>query len=290
MDLESVVARLAEQVERRFYGKYRGLVVDNADPEKLGRLRLRVPSVLGDEVVTGWAAPCVPYGGGQDQGFLFVPETDAGVWVEFEEGDLEFPIWVGTYWSRPGGESEVPKPMGADPPQEAPTCKILKTASGHTIELEDQKGEEKITIRHAKNSFISLDKAGSVIVGNQKGSTLILNAKDENAVLLEQHGHVITLSEDGVLVSNSEGAFIELKGTKAKLVAEGGVQVSGKSITLDGGSIALGGNAALSVMVTEKFIALFNAHTHLTAMGPSGPPVPPLEPVSISSVGVKIAK
>ena len=50
-------------IERRFYGKYRGIVVDNQDPSKLGRLKLRVPSVLGKDVVTGWATPCVPYGG-----------------------------------------------------------------------------------------------------------------------------------------------------------------------------------------------------------------------------------
>ena len=105
MELEHVIARLAHEVERRYYGKYRAFVVDNADPEQLGRLKLTVPSVLGDEVVTGWAMPCVPYGGAENQGMLFVPDIDAGVWVEFEEGDLEFPIWVGTFWSKPGGDS-----------------------------------------------------------------------------------------------------------------------------------------------------------------------------------------
>ncbi|HEX2187455.1 MAG TPA: phage baseplate assembly protein V, partial [Longimicrobiaceae bacterium] len=95
MEMEQLVGRLAEESERRFYGKYRGFVVDNDDPEQLGRLRLVVPSVLGPEVVTGWAAACVPYGGAAGMGTLFVPEVDAGVWVEFEEGDLEFPVWVG---------------------------------------------------------------------------------------------------------------------------------------------------------------------------------------------------
>src|SRR5262245_9179951 len=151
MNVEKVVANLAHKVERRFYGKYRGLVVDNHDPESLGRLTLLVPSVLGPEVVTGWALPCVPYGGDSNQGFLCIPEPGAGVWVEFEEGDLEFPIWVGTFWSRPGGHSELPKPNHADGSEQGsvqspPTRKIFKTRKGHTIQFEDADGEERILI------------------------------------------------------------------------------------------------------------------------------------------------
>ena len=170
MNLEKVIANLAQKVEHRFYGKYRGFVVDNADPEHLGRLKLKIPSVLGDEVVTGWALPCTPYGGDADQGFLFVPEIDAGVWVEFEEGDLEFPIWVGTFWSKPGGESELPKPNDPDGTeqgsvQDPPTRKIIKTVKGHTIQLEDADGEEMITIFEATNGHvITMNKDGVKIM------------------------------------------------------------------------------------------------------------------------------
>jgi uncharacterized protein involved in type VI secretion and phage assembly len=151
VDLEKVVATLVHQVERRFYGKYRGFVVDNDDPKRLGRLRLRVPSVLGPSVVTGWALPCVPYGGDVNQGFLCIPERGAGVWVEFEEGDLEFPIWVGTFWSEPGGKSELPKPTNADGAeqesvQSPPTRKIIRTRRGHPVQFEDADGEERIII------------------------------------------------------------------------------------------------------------------------------------------------
>jgi uncharacterized protein involved in type VI secretion and phage assembly len=164
-ELERTVAELVRLVEHRYHGKYRGLVVDNADPERLGRLRLRVPSVLGDTVVTGWALPCAPYGGMGDQGLLAVPAVGAGVWVEFEEGDLEFPVWVGTFWSKPGGTSELPRanqPGGKESSiPDPPTRKILKTAKGHTIQIEDADGSELILIHEATHGHtVTLDSAG----------------------------------------------------------------------------------------------------------------------------------
>ena len=180
MELEKVVADLLQKVERRFYGKYRGFVVNTEDPKRLGRVRLQVPSVLGREVVTGWAMPCVPYGGQKNQGFLSIPEVGAGVWVEFEEGDLEFPIWVGTFWSEPGGESEIPALNGADGKerkneQKPPTRKIIKTQKGHTIQFEDADGEEMVTIIQRinkdlcnvitlKNDGITISSAGDVTI------------------------------------------------------------------------------------------------------------------------------
>jgi uncharacterized protein involved in type VI secretion and phage assembly len=178
MNAERAVANLVQSVERRFYGKYRGLVVDNDDPERLGRLTVRVPSVLGSEVVTGWAMPCVPYGGDQNQGFLCIPEPGAGVWVEFEEGDLEFPIWVGTFWSKPGGDSELPRPNNADGSeqqsvQSPPTRKIFKTQKGHTIQLEDADGAERIIISDGeRENRIVFSTSGVSIVNKDNAITM----------------------------------------------------------------------------------------------------------------------
>lgn len=151
MDIEKTVAQLMQKIERHFLGKYRGFVVDNEDPESLGRLKIKVPSILGNDVVTGWALPCMPYGGDMNQGMLFIPTIGAGVWIEFEEGDLEFPVWVGTFWSKPEGDSELPKANNAegveeDNVQSPVTRKIIKTLKGHTIQFEDKDGEEMITI------------------------------------------------------------------------------------------------------------------------------------------------
>lgn len=180
MDVEKVVADLVQKLERRFYGKYRGFVRENSDPYHLGRLKLTVPSVLGPEVVTGWAMPCVPYGGHGNNGFLYVPEVGAGVWVEFEEGDLEFPIWAGTFWSGPGGVSEWPKLNDTDGnehenQQDPPTRKIIKTQKGHTLQFEDAADEEMITLVEATHKHVvTLNKDGIQIIDGVNGNTIIL--------------------------------------------------------------------------------------------------------------------
>lgn len=207
MNLEQVVATLIQKVEQRFYGKYRGLVVDNADPENLGRLKIKVPSVLGNEVVTGWATPCLPYGGAENQGFLFIPEIDAGVWVEFEEGDLEFPIWVGTYWSKPGGESELPKPNDPDGAEQGsvqnpPTRKIIKTLKGHTIQLEDADGEEMVLLVEAVNGQVmTLNQDGIKITDGKNGNTVTLDSS--GIVIEDKNGNVITMDSSSVTIKSS---------------------------------------------------------------------------------------
>ena len=86
----------------RYFGKYRGSITNNVDPMMLGRVQVRVPAVLGDGTMS-WAMPCTPFAGpGVD--LFVVPPTGANVWVEFEGGDPDYPIWSGCFW----GTGEVP--------------------------------------------------------------------------------------------------------------------------------------------------------------------------------------
>ncbi|MEV0293907.1 phage baseplate assembly protein V [Nocardia sp. NPDC050710] len=182
VELERIVADLVERSERRFYGKYRGIVVDNEDPARLGRLKVMVPSVLGPDVVTGWATACVPYGGSAGNGFLFIPELRAGVWIEFEEGDLEFPIWVGTYWCKPGGNSQAPRPRlddgtEAGDVQQSPTRRIITTVKGHTLQFEDADGSETVVVREGtRGHSITMNKDGVKIV-DATGNALEMSAE-----------------------------------------------------------------------------------------------------------------
>jgi uncharacterized protein involved in type VI secretion and phage assembly len=186
--IEDLMTRVVDKIETRFYGKYRAFVVDNADPENRGRLKLSIPSVLGNEVVSGWALPCAPYGGAPDQGFFFIPEVDANVWVEFEAGLLDYPIWVGTFWSKPGGTSEVPKPGDSQSP---PTRKIIRTLKGNSIEMEDKDSEEVFIITYndgSKTNVVTMNKDGIAIVdANQNKITLdasgaVIEDKNQNKI------------------------------------------------------------------------------------------------------------
>lgn len=109
------IARLSpcEKVLKRDCCKHRGVVVDNLDPLQMGRLKVQAPDVLGELAV--FAMPAVPYAG-PGVGFLLTPPVGANVWVDFENGDLETPVWSGCFWN-PG---EMPAEAGPD-------TKVLQT-------------------------------------------------------------------------------------------------------------------------------------------------------------------
>lgn len=150
--VEHILRRLVDRVERSFYGKYLGFVVDNQDPQRRGRLRLLVPEVLGD-VVSGWAEPCLPYGGGANFGTYSVPpvtrgpdgEYATGVWVEFRGGQCQFPIWTGVCWGAPDGPSEAPGDADGDAP--IPGVHVARSFAGHSLIAVDTPGQERMELR-----------------------------------------------------------------------------------------------------------------------------------------------
>jgi hypothetical protein len=120
----------------RYYGKYRGKVENNVDPMMLGRIQVSAPAVLGDGTMS-WATPCVPFAG-SGVGLFMLPPVGTNVWVEFEGGDPNYPIWSGCFW----GTGEVP----AQPAIEQ--MKVFKT-NGVTLTVNELPGAGGVTLEVA---------------------------------------------------------------------------------------------------------------------------------------------
>lgn len=144
----------------QFYGKYRGTVANNIDPQQMGRLQVSVPAVLGDGRLS-WAMPCVPFAG-SGVGFFAIPPPGANIWVEFEGGDPDYPIWSGCFW----GLGEAP----ATPAIEQ--MKVLKTDTA-TITVNDVPGLGGIKIETASGARIEITVQG-IEINNGMGGVIKL--------------------------------------------------------------------------------------------------------------------
>ncbi|MBV8299834.1 MAG: hypothetical protein JO083_09865 [Candidatus Eremiobacteraeota bacterium] len=167
-----VLTKLVQRIENRFYGKYRGIVVSNTDPLNLGRIQATVPRLLAAETL-GWALPAFPYGGVAEEGYFAVPSVGAGVWIEFEEGDLSYPIWTGTWYQ-----------SGQIPESATPKQKVFKTTSGHKIVLDDD--AKSVTITDANSNVISLDSSAIKITAGQ-ATQIVVDAPQIQLVANSSH-------------------------------------------------------------------------------------------------------
>lgn len=263
--MDRTMAERMARSDATYYGKYRGRVVENEDPEGRGRLKLNVPSLFGGDIVTDWALPCMPFGGEDGVGQLTVPSVDALVWVEFEQGDPSYPIWVGTYWDAS---------MAA--PADVPVKRIFKTPFGHILELDDTDGEEAIRVLHGGGSTasVTLDEAGSVILTDNSGASITMDADRAELTVEDANGNSVAMSASGTVVTDANGNSVEL--------AASGVTVTAQQVTVDAQSIALGGPGGEPLIKGQSFLTAFMTHTHPTGVGPSGPPVPQGEASSLS--------
>lgn len=193
----------------RFYGKYEAVVTDVADPKKIGRLRAKVPAVLGTDVDSGWALPCAPGGGGKDRGLLFLPQVGDTVWIEFAAGDVSRPIWTGTFWGAPdsaGGADDLASETGPEAPQgdgkdASDTLTVLKTKSGHELTFDDDgnvvllaNGNGKTSLRFEDDGTVVVT-ADAIKLGSSAGEKLVLG--DTFMQFFNQHTHPTGVGPSG---------------------------------------------------------------------------------------------
>lgn len=176
----------------RYYGKYRGTVFNNIDPEQRGRIQALVPAVQG-VVPTTYALPCFPIAGKQE-GMFMVPQIGAAVWIEFEQGDPDYPIWTGCFW----GESpaapaiphpEIPQAAVIPPPLPLGQNILIQTTLQHMLLISDA---------------VPIPVMAPIPAPTTPGTGGI--------VLRSPSGAMIVVNDAGIFINNGKGASIEMIG------------------------------------------------------------------------------
>lgn len=166
---------MSDSADKKFWGKYRGTVLQNIDPEQRGRLQLSVPDVL-TLLPSTWAEPCVPLAGptGPPMGVYMVPPIGAGVWVEFEHGDPDLPVWTGCRW---GTASDIPTVARLGNPAD-PNI-VIQSLGQHSIMISDMPPSPAtggIILRSLTNAMIVVNDSG-IYISNGKGATITMVGK-----------------------------------------------------------------------------------------------------------------
>jgi uncharacterized protein involved in type VI secretion and phage assembly len=151
----------------KFLGKYRGTVMDNVDPMMIGRLLVQIPDV-SNLLPSTWAMPCLPFGGIQS-GMYVTPAIGSGVWIEFEQGNSDYPIWVGCYW---GSAAEVPALALATPP--GLQSVVMQTTLQNTLMISDAPGPTGgILLKTTAGALLSISEIG-ITISNGQGATIVM--------------------------------------------------------------------------------------------------------------------
>jgi hypothetical protein len=250
--MEEIVEQLARDAQRRYYGKYRAFVADTNDPNQSGRLRLMIPSVLGD-AQSDWAEPVLPFGGTQDVGLLAIPEPNALVWAEFVEGDVSHPLWTGAAF--------VPMSNGSAKLGD-PEIRGIRAPSGQLIALDDSSNSSQLRIEHPSGATVTIDDQGTIQLSAADGTSVTLDAQASEIRAQDANGNSLTTGASGITIQDQGGNMVQLGAS--------GITLQAESVTIQAGQVALGGAVGESLIVAP------------VTGTPTGPPIPTTEPASLS--------
>lgn len=264
-----ILEKSIRKQQTSYYGKYRAFVVDNQDPEKRGRIRLNIPSVLG-EATSDWALPAVAYGGAEGFGTLHVPPPGAQIMAEFLEGDPSAPVWAATFWRQ---TSEMPAEYTG------PSTKIVKTEAGHFLTFEDKEGAETVTLHSSAKAEVVMDMKGSITLTDAKGARVVLDAEAGELTVEDANGNSMVMTSSGITCTDASGNEIK--------TAAGGVEIKSSAVVnIEGSQVTVAGAGGEPLVKGTTFLSMFNTHTHPTGVGPSGPPVVPLTPAVLTTKSI----
>jgi uncharacterized protein involved in type VI secretion and phage assembly len=143
---QHLLVRHQKRFKQLLFGKFRGKVAEVGTGDDLGFIRAIVPSVYGAKAKSPWATPSVPFAGDQ-HGWLMLPKEGDGVWIEFEGGHRDLPIWSGFWWAKKDG---LPKDASAE-------RRVIASPKGHQIVLDDEQGQ--VILKHGDGPSITLEKS-----------------------------------------------------------------------------------------------------------------------------------
>jgi uncharacterized protein involved in type VI secretion and phage assembly len=196
----------------RITGVVIGIVTNNNDPDRLGRVKVRFPW-LSASTESHWARVATPMAG-NGRGLYFLPEVDDEVLVLFERGDVRFPFVIGALWN---GKDQAPAGYGDG----KNALRVIKSRSGHLIRFDDSKDAPKIEIIDAKST--------NRIVIDTKSDTVTITA-DKNIVLEAPQGD-IRLTAKQVAIEASQRA--DIKADTMAIKIQGSLALKGETIDLN---------------------------------------------------------
>jgi len=190
----------------KFYGVVIGIVTNNQDPEKLGRVKVKFPNLSMDDE-SNWARIASPMAG-KNRGLYYLPEIEDEVLVIFEQGDINFPYVLGGLWN---GKDNPPVYQNNDKSDQ----RIIQSRSGHKIILDDTKDKENILIQDSTGK--------NQIMIDSKNNQITLKV-DEN-ISIESKGKITIKSSDGDLTIDCKNLSIKTQ-ANYKLETGGDCQIN----------------------------------------------------------------
>jgi hypothetical protein len=235
----------------QYFGKYSAIVKDNRDADKLGILQVSVPTIFPpDELVPARAA--LPYG------MFFVPENNTQIWVEFEGGDTEFPIWTGVQHTAGTWAPEAAK--------NPPTVRAFKTPTGHLLIFDDTSGSESIVLTDGVNAHQLKFDSNGITLTDGKNNHLITLDSSGIKITDGKNRHEIEMTSSAVNVKHGGGvAKVTLEAAAVK--AEAGastVELDATMVKVDGPIVKLGAGAAPVLHLGDQGIGNLGAPVPIT--------------------------
>lgn len=283
----------------RYYGLYRGIVIDNKDPEKRGRVRIQTPaigqieaSMVPDNLWASYCGPGTSVGSHGAHGLFCPPEIDDQVFVMFEGGRPEKPVYMGGWWTK---DHE-----GTDLDHEEAKYRGFRTAAGHYLRFSDEDGDVHVTLAKGdgdggvSGALISLQDDGGILVSDDDGQHVWLNKAEGVVQLIQKDGSLMKLGKSEATMINSDGTSLSLDGKDVLINCAGAFTVTaGKKVYLNAKAVDVGANASEPAVCGTQLATAFGTHLHPTS-APGAPTAPPTPPPFMAgnplSTSVKVAK